>query len=151
MIWTIGKFPLLKTKTVCSLFPLGFFTCVIIFLCRLPAGGGKAGPGRWLGLLHGEAVSDGPELHTAAHPHPALYLWGRRLEGLLLVHRARRRQNRGMTCIPEPTLIWRVCSGLLLEPVVGWFSGYQLDSRSFVLTLAALYLDWMSSNDKGWS
>lgn len=103
--------PLLKTKTLWGVF---HFTCVNIFARRLPAGGGKAGPGRRLWLLHGEALPDGPELHTAAHPHPALHLRGRRLEGLLLVHRARRRQSQGMTCHPDPTVIW----SFVLEVVV---------------------------------
>lgn len=49
-------------------------SCVNICARRWPAGGGKAGPGRRLRLLHGEAVSDGPELHAAAHPRPALHL-----------------------------------------------------------------------------
>lgn len=85
--------------------------------CCCPAGGGKTGPGRRLGLLLGEAETDGAELHAAAHPHPAVHLRGRRLEGLLLVHRARRRQSRGTIRNPEPTLVWRSCSG-------GWRPGF---------------------------
>lgn len=58
-------------KARCGVFLL---TCINIFACCCSAGGGEAGAGRRLWLLHREAVSDGAELHTAAHPHPALHL-----------------------------------------------------------------------------
>lgn len=69
--------------------------------CAFRSGGGEVGPWRRLRLPLREAASDCPELHTAAHPHPALHLRGRRLERLLLVHRARSRQSWGT---PGPPL-----------------------------------------------
>lgn len=65
--------------------------------CFSSSGGGEVGPGRRLRLPLREAASDGSELHPAAHPHPALHLRGRRLEGLLLVHCARSWPSGGTT------------------------------------------------------
>ena len=66
--------------------------CVRVLRLR---GGGEAGPGSRLGLSFRQREADRSELHTPADPCPALHLRGRRLEGLLLVERARSWKSRG--------------------------------------------------------
>lgn len=75
--------------------------CTVINICPCfcSSGGGEAGPGCRLWLSLREAASDGPELHPAAHTHPAIHLRGRRLERLLLVHRAWCWQSWGTTTL----------------------------------------------------
>lgn len=66
-------------------------------MCLSPSGSGEVGAGGWLRVPLRERASDRPELHPPAHTHLALHLWGRWLERLLLVHRARGRSSGGTT------------------------------------------------------